>query len=708
MSDLEKKAEVFDVNLKALLSIYNRGQFEFLIAEAADSRLLTEAKVDQRISSKLPPPPSECRWIDIKDASRKLRDLAEDISGAFSTLKDYAQQKLYKEKSDRLWPQLGGEENLLKGILRARVLHYEIHDYYLSIGEEDSSFFIGVANRMAAKGGSRCIGGLLSKMFGLKGTSERDGLYKASAKEICLFALFGVQSLIRDHEFDEGLKVLDAVEAFIRRDLPQVSDGPSYGLQGLSQYLRARLYFGLGRLGEARQAAVDSTRNYALTTEQQENKMLRGELRQEDFDERRLLSIRRSALTTSIGSAHISILVGRIEEALKLLAVSQAVLTLDCGEVHARYVDLLWAEGVRALHSDKPSELIAAGKVLYRARKTFERLVPDSHYYGRTSVELALVYFYLARHCERAPSADERLKRKCRNLYERAKRYASEAIDLATETVGGRQRNPRLAADGYDVRSRVRAFSPESDFEGAVRDAEEAERCAGQMTQVRCEALIAGGAALVRKAEHMRRRGKEAEMMEAKARAEAKLKEAYELNANNNARIRAVALLRLAQAGFLTPVTYPDARFFLGEYRDSAEKVEYAFVKELEKEVEATERAVGKFFYANTSETWNATVLRERLEAYLVDEFVNELAEVIGGNLRLDNMRDVRAVKKSNINVVTPRQRGPKPTVISFLANNLEKNIDLHRNKAWDFARKKEKEFITKCRMVQDRVGRDS
>ena len=680
-SNLEQSTDLFDVNLKVLLSMYNRGQFEFLVARRSNGLLLSAERKDPRISDKLFDPPEGCTWVDLRAASVELRDLADTLSGAFVDLRVYAEAGLYEDKQKRIWPKWGGAGNLLKGLLRSRVLYYEIQDYNLSLDKSDSSFLISLAERMAKRGLAKCVSELLDKMIRVK-VKPGDELHDAAAKEYFLFAMFGIQSLVRRHEFERGLNLLNVIEEFVRDGLRLTNGKPSFGLQGLAQYLRARLYFGLGLLGDARQAAMESTRNYALTVERLEGKRLRGDLKEENIDELHLLSIRRSALTTSIGSAHISIMIGRIEEALKLLALCRAVLTLDCGELYARYVDVLWAEGVRALHSDKPSELQSAAKVLYRSRKTFIRLVPHSHYLGRSSVELALVYFYLARYYDRTASANEESRRKCRVYFARAEKYASEVIKLAEDLQGGRQRNPRLLADGYDVRSRLLAFMPEPDFEGALRDAEAAEKCAGEMRQVRCEALIAGGTALVRKAEHLRRRGKKAEMLETKTKAEAKLKEALELNDNNNTRIRAVALLRLAQAGLLSPTTYPDARLCIREYMKSADKIEHAFVKELADEVMAMERVVEKFFYADTTETWNVSIFREKLEEYLVNEFINELVAVIGGEPPVEDRRKVNIVRKSNINVEAPRQRGPKPSVVSFLANNLEANLDLHRNKA--------------------------
>lgn len=708
MSDyLERSAELFDANLKVLLSMYNRGQFEFLVARRSDGLLLTAERKDPRIRDKSPDPAAGCVWVDLRAASVELRELADNLTSAYGDLRLYAEDRLYVDKTNRIWAKWGGAGNMLKGLLRARVLYYEIQDYNLSLGKNDSSFLIDFAERMAKKGLARCVSEQLERTIKLK-IKPGDELYGAASKEYCLFAMFGIQSLIRRHEFERGLSLLDVIEELIRGDLRSTHGKPSYGLQGLALYLRARLYFGLGLLADARQAAIESTRNYALTIEQLERKRLRGDLREENIDELHLLSIRRSALTTSIGSAHVSILIGRIEEALKLLALCRAVLTLDCGELYARYVDVLWAEGMRALHSDKPPELRAAAQVLYRSRKTFGRLIPHSHYFGRSSVELALVYFYLARYYDRAADADETNRRRCRIYFTRAERYASEVIQIAEDMRGSRQRNPRLLANGYDVRSRLLAFMPEPDFEAALRDAEAAEKCAGEMRQVRCEALIAAGTALVRKAEHLLKRGKREELFETKKMAEKKLKEALELNNNNSPRIRAVALLRLAQAALLLPPTYPDARLYLREYKETADKVEHAFVKELADEVMKMERDAEKFFYADTTETWSATTFRNRLEEYLVDEFINELVNVIGGEPPTEGKRSVNIVRKSNINVEYPRRRGPKPTVVSFLANNLEANLDLHRNKAWEYARKKEKDFLTKCKIVLERSKRDN
>lgn len=718
--NLRETAELFCHNFLTASSMYNRGQFDFFVArETAGGRLDPEMRLHLAVGRK-PQPVEGYEWLDLRGVTSELRRQADEISPVIAGLREYADTELYAGAGrKKLWPEFTGFENLLKSTLRTRAIYYEVHDYYLESLEHEAGYYTRIAGSMRKDGVARCIGRQFESTFGFAGEEQ---LINVTSEEWVLLGLVGINALYRYHsqgEYRRGLECLDAIEAFTAGELKERREGrASLGLLALAQYLRARLHFGLGEHEHALKAATASSQSYARKGIRQERAMLQhGEVSPAEFEEKHMIALRRSALSTSLGLAHIQIVGGKIADALNLLTLSRAALSTGCGEIYARYVDVLWAEGHRALHSSTRSELLRAARVLRRSRHAFAELVTESHYSGRSSVELAVVYFYLLMAFDRAvengeceDKAPPYLEAKREKLFGLAVKYYEEAIGFASKKRNGKLRNPRLAAEAYIIRSRLHMMSrPERDCEAAREAAREAVECAGDMPRYRCEALITLATPSILEAEQLqveRPRNFEAEVLRKRDKAVEILQEALRVNKGENKRLQSLCLLRLAQASTLSRATYPDIRFYLDVHRAIADQVEHAFVKELAEEVEAKAREVEKVFYADVRETWNVRELSKSLKGYLVNEFINELAEVIGGEPPSRENRVVKQYKASNINVDRPGERGGFPTIVSFLANNLQHNIQLPRVESWKFAELKEREFLYKCELVRNARAR--
>lgn len=713
MDKLTDLADLFRDNLATVLSMYNRGQFEFSVAlEPNSSRLIYDQRA--RLGSE-----NVDGWLPLRTASSQVVEVAIRIAPEAAKLRRYADHDLYRNGKIMPWRRYGGFENLLKSVFRARAINYEILDYYLQSDKQQSDYLIEIAQSLTRDNCRDYVCELFKRTFGFEGEDE---LINAVSEEVVLLGLFGVNAIYRRHSRGyarRGLTYLKSIEKFIEKELVQLKGGRlSLGLLGLAQYLRARLHFDLGEQKLALQAAMASSDTYARKGLRQ------GRARQVnrefyslgELEEAQMIALRRSTLSTAMGVAHIQIVSGNISEALNILNLSRVALSNSCGEVNARYVDLLWAEGYRALHSTSRKDLVRVARVLNRARRAFERLSKDSHlvsnsnYERRSNVELALVYYYLARiftkKLENPEELDDReISGKLKQRYlDLAFKYCDAAIQPGS-TTRERQRKNRLESEAYIVRSRLHLLgNPKRDYKNGIADAEKALDIAGKHPRHRCEVLIALGTAYLQEADSYKdsqTKGYERSMLDRTRQAAECLREAHEVNKENR-RLAALCLLRLAQVSMLTPKTYSDVGFYLRQYAELESHVEYAFVKEVAADVRSKASELDTFSVVARDE-WNTKKVQANLEEYFVREFINQLANDIHGELPDEKNRTMTIKEKdSRINLQPSTELGRPPKLVSILQNNIHSNLHLAENKAEAAAKEYLEAFREKCRMVRN------
>ena len=712
-NQLTNLADLFTENLATVLSMYNRGQFEFSVAQEPDTARLIYDRRNRFVSENVD------GWVPLRKAASHVFEAALKIAPDVGKLRKYADQELYRNGRIMPWRSRGGFENLLKSVFRARAINYEILDYYLQNDKQQSEYLIEVARGLHRNDCRDYIRELFQRTFGFEGES---GLITTVCEEVVLLGLCGINELYRRHspkDTRRGLTYLKSIQRFINEDLKALKGNRlSHGLLGLAQYLQARLHFDLGEQKLALEAAVASSDTYALKGLRQARarQMNRERYTAAELEESQMIALRRSALSTAMGVAHIQIVSGNINEALNILNLSRLALANGCGEIYARYVDLLWAEGYRALHSSSRKDLLRVVRVLLRSHRAFKRLSKDSHliknsnYERRSNVELALAYYYQARYftkkLEKPEKSDDQTiwARRKQQCLDNALRYCEAAIQPVSET-NKPQRKNRLESEAYIVRSRLHLLNgAKSDFKAAVADAVKAVDCAGENPRHRCEALIALGTAYLQEADAYKNTntiGYTVSMLALARKATEALKEALEVHKENR-RLTALCLLRLAQVSMLTPKTYPDVAFYLRQYADLESHVEYAFVKHVAEEVRSKAGELDTFCVVARDE-WNTRNIGANLEDYFVREFINALAEDIDGALPDGKRRTITLKKKdSGISLYTPRRRGRPPTLLSWLAKNIETNLHLPKKKAEAAAKEYLSTFQQQCSLIRN------
>ena len=111
-------------------------------------------------------------------------------------LRDYANQDLYHDGKTIPWRSHGGFENLLKSIFRARVINYEILDYYLQSDRPQIDYLIDIAEGLHRNDYRDLFSELFQRTFGFPGEEQ---LINVVAEEVVLLGLCGVNAIYRRH-----------------------------------------------------------------------------------------------------------------------------------------------------------------------------------------------------------------------------------------------------------------------------------------------------------------------------------------------------------------------------------------------------------------------------------------------------------------------------------------------------------------------------
>lgn len=142
MNELNGLADLFTDNLTTVLSMYNRGEFELSVRlEPTAGRFI----YDQRIRGAPSKPGNEKAWLTLAEASSRVLETAIEIAPQVSALRNHADEKLYEHGKIMPWRRYRGFENLLKSVLRARAINYEVLDYFLKTDKRHTQYLIDIA-----------------------------------------------------------------------------------------------------------------------------------------------------------------------------------------------------------------------------------------------------------------------------------------------------------------------------------------------------------------------------------------------------------------------------------------------------------------------------------------------------------------------------------------------------------------------------------
>lgn len=750
----EQAARLLSQNLDVVRRFYGRGWFEHSVALGEDG-VLRMPDSDPTLSPRQDPPPdANWRWCSLEDASDALNRQALDLLPHLVGLRGYADAELYADGDPsgggvrKLWRTMGGFQNLVKAVYRAQVINYELRDAFLRLTAGESSTFRGYAAALTrgvkADSDNMKVGRNIGRLFKRQTSLPLDpDLSLVVTDEFLLLGLCGINSYYRQHSSDFyslGLEQLGPLEQYIRVERSQSKGRESWGLRGLAAYLRGRLTFGLSRYAEARDAWTESSECYGRKIEQKLASLSNpDESQREKWEDTRSLCLRRSSLAAAMGNGYLLLVMSKLSASLEIVVLSRGVLTKHCGRVYAAYVDLIYAAAKRARYSSDLGVLEACEAQLKNCRKTFNDLVKGTHYVERANIEIALVFYYQARGLGRleqqeiSPQPD--VDNKISLLYSQAVENLTSAINYAGFSENRRERNPRMLAEAYALRSHLWSHISDGPYElrcgRALYDANEALKHVGDMTQLECEARMALGAAYLAVAEGVmsdrlspdhvqlpvgenasadrwggqgrwartrreaekrrdaRQVKKESGIWKYKQKADAELSQALELNNGANPRISAVCFLRLAQSALLLETTLPDAWFNFLNYQAIADRVEHAFCHDHAKEIEKELRLRGRHFFVDVRQGLKYEEWKVKLEEYLIHETINRIVEETPGPL---------AGGGGDAASQQPKRQGRKATYKTRLAKELEKYMDIGNHTAADIATAREQEFLAKLK----------
>lgn len=665
----------------------------------------------------LAPPPADLppgwRWSRINDVARGLYDLARTL--------------LLQS------PHLFLNSFCLP--IRALALAYEIRDYLLIVSKEESQFFVNWAEQIAPD-----IDAHVKDNYPVGDQAERLRL----TKNLIIISLCGINELYRRHHahaYEQALGLLKSIESYLHGPLLDSQKQKSLGLTGLTNYLIGRVTFALGR-PNASKAFLVSTEAYANRVYQKEAARDRGEISAQEYEEARLVSLRRSALAAALGTGYIAMSRSRVTEALQSVTLARGVLKQNCGQVYAAYTEFIYAQAKRALGSSDLKELRQVKNLFRRCARDFEQLVPNSHYPCRVQVERAILCHYSAQCHELIYQEQSKLKQdkfSKEHVRQRLFKFYDKGIDLLTKAIeyaqadtgvlGREMRNPRMLAEALYLRSHLRRYQsklcddPSDKMTLALEDARKALKHAEGMRQLECEAYITLGAAysaLATSALTTKLPGSEEEgdalknssplllnvnrsraasveqtgeiqmrsFQELREDAKDKFINALKLNEGNNPRVSADCYLHLSQLALLTPTTYPDARTYYKKYQEEVGPfVDHAYCHNVARDIERRLDESGQFFFVDVRESLNVDYWNAKVREYLINETLNQLASS-------PRRQDVLAAKRASARkrgaskstrLANKNSQEGRTTVKSILADELVNSLGVSRATAYNW-----------------------
>jgi hypothetical protein len=416
--------ERLDNNYKHLHSLYRLGNSEGFVG------YLRKLKVDQN--------PESFEFFEFCDVSQ--RTIAGSISFA-AAIDDLYRLVEYIEKERK---DLAHANGVL--LLRCKCVIYEATDYFLKVPEELGEYFVNLARRLSES--EQEIEASAEK---LNGGVFRDKDQRAKVIKLQLIAaIWGANQLFREHNpysYDRALVILQKVNRIISETLPGQHEQPRdcFGILGLSQYLTGRVLFRKNLVEESQHAFRKSADAYHARLRQKEEFCAKELISPQLFEEKVSVTIRRTALVTAFGDGYQHFVSGQLTRALESLTLARAALTRNSGKIYLIYVDMLYWACRRARESSNPETLELCVEALRDCRGRFGEFIPESHYFHRAGIQLALASLCRMRLTGDVTGAD----------YDEGCKYINDAIEYAECKTAKRDfRNPSLLAAALVAKSR--------------------------------------------------------------------------------------------------------------------------------------------------------------------------------------------------------------------------------------------------------------
>lgn len=520
--------------------------------------------------------------------------------------------------------------------LTIKNLIFEVKDYTLTVPSQLGQFFLNQAKEFNELVKRNEVGHYALELR--RQTNARRDLDDDHAQDIkaqIVAALWGTSFLYRSHmpeNYELALEIVGNIEMYVKRELPRQDryERASYGLIGLTMYLKGKLLSATGDYLAAQKAYAQSSDAYVARLEQKNGFYKKDYISKEQYEAKKMVTLRRAALVSALGVGYLAFISSRISKALAALRVSRAVLKQNVGTVFEAYTDVLFFACRRAEGSSERHTVEEVIQGLEACRDTLSNLVPDTHYLHRAGIELAIALHYRAKFEQQTGAGTERALAD----HEQAMKLLEAAINHSEAVEGGYYKNQWLLTEALFIRSYIRRCLPEitvqnkhSYLSKAEEDARRARTVATGNSRMECESLIALGSVQYEQSRYYKSNNKEDDFHRKLNAAQRSFREALMLNDGKNVRIEAVCYLKLTKLSLFDPSSVALAHDYFKKWKEIENRVEHAFCHYMAQEINERLSQGGPLLIINAEFSLNYAEWKKTLFMHLINTMLIKLSE---------------------------------------------------------------------------------
>lgn len=522
-------------------------------------------------------------------------------------------------------------------LLKSKSLVYEVLDYTLKSSKTLEKYFKEMAEGFDRRSTPEEMERWAEELNQGKPLEPLDERTKV-IKSLLIAALLGVNYHIRQHsrsEYQTALQLLEKIQKYVVDELPHQHSRvrESFGLLGLTLFLKGRVLMAQGTYERSREAFRQSAEAYVNRLRQKEEFFRDHRITQAPYRQKTSVTLRRAALVTAFGDGYLSFLGSQINRALEALTLARATLTQNGGRIHLSYVDVWYYACQRAKHSSNEEEIDKVIKGLESSCETLMGLAKNTRYAHRAAVEMALALYYKAK----LSAQDDEL------FFEQAMNLLQQAIDYA-EVINEKKeyKNPHLLGDAliyksYFLRAHFRSSRKSvqrpADFQDlmlALAAAEKARDVSEKQgtAPLKSEAWAALGAVYTDLVEY--RQGMGEDYFVDFDKALQALRRALK-DTGGNVRLNAACYLRLARLSLLNPDTKLMAYGYFEQWKKLEDQVEHAYLREMARDLEGEDKLAYPYILVRANKSLEYAVWEKELKEKLYDaatqRFIHELPD---------------------------------------------------------------------------------
>ena len=520
-------------------------------------------------------------------------------------------------------------------MLKIKNLVYEVKDYSLAVPPELGKYFLDQARAFNENVKRNEVEHAADEIRREESDLQKPDDERARViKMQIIAALWGVGFLYRSHiyrNYEEALEIVENIETYVKKNLPRqhLHERQSFGLIGLTLYLKGKLLSATGEYSNAEKAYAHSSDAYVMRLDQKNEFSEKGYITKEQYEEKKIVTLRRTALVSALGLGYLAFISSRIYKALAALRMARAALKQNVGAVYEAYTDILFFACRRAEGSSERETIEEVVKGIQACYATLLDLVPDTHYLHRAGIELAIALHYRIKSAQKSGAGIEHALAD----YDKAMELLKLAIVYAEGVEGKRKKNQRLLTEALFIRSYIRRCLPEiaenrhSNLSKAEDDARRSLKEAAGNTRMECEALIALGSVQYEQARYYKRANKELEFRKKVNTSQNSFRDALMLNHKKNVRIEAVCYLKLTKLSLLDPSSVALAHDYFKRWKEIENRVEHAFCHYMADEINKRLSEGGPLLIINAESPLTQSEWKKKLLMHLINSMLVKLSE---------------------------------------------------------------------------------